>query len=144
MMPYISSIRNIRLTSSTFNVQNVKSHFWTREHNIQFARYYSKRIKQYIELHTQARYQIDVKSKSTVYSSHTFSSSTTAGGCKPEAEPKSVLDRMPVPQSSISLSFCEGARVDVMDGRGTVEAEGESSGPRGLFRADERLAAGSA
>ena len=73
-----------------------------------------------------------------------WSKSTAAGSCDPEAEPKTALDGMPVPHSSLSSSICEGAGVDEMDGKGTEEAEGEASGPRGSFRREERLAGGSA
>jgi hypothetical protein len=72
--------------------------------------------------------------------------STTAEDCDSEPGPKTAPDGTAVPHSSISPSpsFCEGAGVDDMDGKGTVEAEGDSSGPRGAFRRVERLAGGSA
>jgi hypothetical protein len=44
----------------------------------------------------------------------------------------------PVPHSSVGELFDEGSGVDIMEGRGTVEPEGESSGALGLLREERR------
>jgi len=49
-----------------FNGQNVKSDFWTRNHNLQFAQSSYKDTNKYTKLHTPTGYQIDVKSKPMV------------------------------------------------------------------------------
>ena len=76
-------------------------------------------------------FNVDVDSESTASSSSSPSSSFLTDDFWFDL--KNAPDRTPVPHSSAGELFDEGLGVDITEGRGTVEPDGESSGASGLL-----------
>src|SRR6202040_875400 len=94
--------------------------------DVQYLQYY---------LESVATFDVGVHSDSTASSSSSPSSSFLTDDFWVDL--KNAPDGTPVPHSSAGELFDEGSGVDITEGRGTVEPDGESSGASGLLR-DER------
>ena len=77
-------------------------------------------------------FNVDVDSESTASSSSSPSSSFLMDDFWFNL--KNAPDGTPVPHSSAGKLFDEGSGVDIMEGRGTVESDGEASCASGLLR----------
>src|ERR1700738_1030458 len=77
-------------------------------------------------------------SSSSLSSSSSSSSSSLTEDL--EFDLKKAPDGTPVPHSSIGATFDEGSGVDPIDGRGTVEPEGEGAFTSSLLRREHRAA----
>jgi hypothetical protein len=88
-------------------------------------------------LESVVTFDVCVDSDSTASSSSTPSSSFLTDDFWFDL--KNAPDGTPVPHSSAGELVDEGSGVDITEGRGTVEPDGESSGASGLLRDERRM-----